>query len=83
MTYAQAINAATINAAYAIDRGNEIGSLAPGKKADMVLYECSHHGIIMNNFGVTLANTVMKNGELVVKEGKLLESRLLDFAPST
>ncbi|HEY9755307.1 MAG TPA: imidazolonepropionase [Oculatellaceae cyanobacterium] len=83
MTYAQAINAATINAAYAIDRGNEIGSLAPGKKADMVLYECSHHGIIMNNFGVSLANMVMKNGELVVKEGKLLESRLLDFAPST
>jgi imidazolonepropionase len=82
MTYAQAINAATINAAYALDRGGEIGSLAPGKKADMVIYDCPEHGIIMNNFGVNLVNSVIKAGEPAVRDGQLVMSRRMNLAPT-
>jgi enamidase len=38
---AQAIRVATLNGARYLDRENEIGSLAPGKRADLVLYKGS------------------------------------------
>jgi imidazolonepropionase len=39
MLPAEALTAATINAAYSLNRGHEIGSLEPGKRADFVIYE--------------------------------------------
>lgn len=71
MTYAQAINAATINAAFALDRGSTVGSLAPGKKADMAIFDCTEHGIIINNFGVNHVHTVIKDGNVVVRDRQL------------
>ena len=38
LTAAEAITAATINAAYSLSRGREIGSLEPGKRADFVIH---------------------------------------------
>lgn len=38
MTPAEAITAATINAAHSLGRGGEIGSLEPGKRADFVIH---------------------------------------------
>src|SRR6185369_7313409 len=40
MTPAESITAATINAAYSLNRGHEIGSLEPGKLADFVIHDC-------------------------------------------
>jgi imidazolonepropionase len=40
MTPAEAITAATINAAHSLGRGGEIGSLEPGKRADFVIHDC-------------------------------------------
>ena len=71
LTYAQAINAATINAAFALDRGDAVGSLAAGKKADIVILNCSEHGVLINNFGINHVNTVIKNGAVVVQDGCL------------
>lgn len=39
MTPAEAITAATINAAYSLNRGHEIGSLEAGKRADFVIHD--------------------------------------------
>ena len=75
LTYAQAINAATINAAFAIDRGHFIGSLAPGKRADMAIYNCAEHGNLINNFGINHVHTVIKNGQVVVHKGQRVKDR--------
>jgi imidazolonepropionase len=72
LNYAQAINAATLNAAYALDRADSIGSLSVGKRADILLVDCAHHGIMVNNFGINHVKTVIKNGQVVVQDGQLV-----------
>jgi len=65
----EALTAATINAACAIGRENEIGSLEPGKKADIAILDAPNHLHIPYHFGVNLVETVMKDGQVVVKSG--------------
>jgi len=62
VTPAEALTAATINAAYSLGRGAEIGSLEPGKRADFVLYDCADYREIPYYFGVNLAKSVWIRG---------------------
>jgi len=66
MTPAEAITAATINAAHAIDRAHEVGSLEVGKKADVIVLDVPNHRFLGYRFGVNLVDKVVKNGRLVV-----------------
>lgn len=43
MTPAEAITAATINAAFSVNRGADIGSLEAGKRADFVIHDCGEY----------------------------------------
>ena len=65
MTPAEAITAATINAAHAVDRAQEVGSLEVGKKADVVVLDVPNHRFLGYRFGVNLVDKVVKNGRLV------------------
>lgn len=65
---AEIISAATINAAHAIDKAQEIGSLEEGKKADIVIFDCPEYEILIDNFGINLVDTVIKNGRIVVEK---------------
>jgi imidazolonepropionase len=65
MTPAEAITAATINAAYSLQRGGEIGSLEPGKRADFVIHDCSDHRELAYFFGVQSAQSVYIGGARV------------------
>ncbi len=65
MTPAEVLVAATINAAYALDRGREIGSIEPNKEADFVLWEVEDYREIPYHYGVNLVNTVIKDGDVV------------------
>jgi imidazolonepropionase len=68
----EALTAATINAAYAVGRGKFVGSLEPGKKADLVLLDAPNHIFIPYHFGVNLVEIVVKDGVVVVRDGKVL-----------
>src|SRR2546423_13670143 len=52
MTPAEAISATTINAAYSLGRGDEIGSLEKGKRADFVIHDVSDYRELAYWFGV-------------------------------
>lgn len=63
---AEALTAATINAACAIERQKEIGSLEVGKKADILVFDVPNHNFLPYRFGVNLVSKVIKNGKVVV-----------------
>ncbi|WJQ12684.1 imidazolonepropionase [Geobacillus stearothermophilus] len=71
MTPAEALAAATINAAHAIGRAHLVGSLEPGKKADLVIFNVPNYMQIMYYYGVNHAETVIKGGKVVVNDGKV------------
>ena len=71
MTRAEAIVAATINAAHAIGEASSVGSLEPGKKADIVILDAPNHRFLGYKFGVNLVETVIKDGEVVVQDHRL------------
>lgn len=62
MTPAESITAATINAAYSLQRGAEIGSLEAGKRADFVIHDCADHRELAYFFGIQSAQAVYIGG---------------------
>ncbi len=64
MTPAEAITATTINAAYSLDRGDEIGSLEKGKRADFVIHNVSDYRELPYWFGVEHPWRVYAGGKL-------------------
>lgn len=62
MTQAEAIVASTLNAAYAIDLGKEVGSLEVGKKADVLVLDVPNYRHLGYRFGGNLVEKVIKDG---------------------
>lgn len=67
---AEAVAAATINAAHAIGLGAEVGSLEVGKLADLVVLDAPSHRHLPYWFGMNLAHTVVKRGRVVAQSGQ-------------
>ena len=65
LTPAQAVAAATINAAAAVGRQRELGSLHPGKQADLLILSVSDYRHLAYQFGANLVDKVIKKGRLV------------------
>jgi len=65
MTPAEAISAATINAAYALRREGEIGSLEVGKRADLAVFEVEDYREIPYYFGMQRCWMTIKDGQIV------------------
>ena len=70
MTPAEAITAATINAAHAICRAGDVGSLEVGKRADVTVLNAPNHKFLGYSFGVNLVEKVIANGRLVIDREK-------------
>jgi imidazolonepropionase len=62
---AEAITAATINGAYAVGRGDHLGSLEVGKQADLVVMDAADYREIPYFFGMNHCLTVVKKGRVV------------------
>ena len=62
LTPAQAIAAATINAAAAIQREDQLGSIEIGKQADLLVLKVSHYHHLGYRFGTNLVSNVIKRG---------------------
>lgn len=65
MTPEEVLTAVTLNAAAAIRRAGRIGSVEPGKQADLLLWDAPDLDYICYRFGSNLVHTVMKKGRLV------------------
>jgi len=65
LTQAQALAAATINAAHAIGRGGTIGSIEVGKQADVLIMDVNDYRAIGYRYGTNLVRTVIKRGRMV------------------
>ena len=65
LTQDQALAAATINAAHAIGRGGEVGSLEEGKQADILILAVADYRQLGYRFGTNLVETVIKKGEVI------------------
>jgi imidazolonepropionase len=69
MTPAESITASTINAAYALRRQKQIGSLEVGKLADIGVFDVQDYREIPYYFGVNTCWATFKKGELIFKAG--------------
>jgi len=66
LTPAQAIAAATINAAAAIGRADRVGSLEPGKQADILILDAPDYRHLGYRFGTNLVSSVIKRGRIIL-----------------
>lgn len=64
----EVITALTINGAAAIDRADSVGSIEPGKKADMIFLKFPSIYYIPYHTAINLVCTVMKDGEIVLEQ---------------
>ncbi|MBK8467303.1 MAG: imidazolonepropionase [Chloracidobacterium sp.] len=62
----EALNAATINAAYAIGRGDTVGSIEVGKQADLCILDSNDYRQVVYEFGGNLVHSVISNGKVVL-----------------
>ena len=71
LTIEQALNAVTINAAYAIDRQDSVGSLAKGKKLDLLLLDIPDYQYLAYHPGINPIHAVIKSGKVVVENRRI------------
>lgn len=75
MTLEEVLTATTINAAYAVNRGEQIGSLEVDKKADVIILDVANYKQLQYFYGMNHTNIVIKNGQVVVQNGILLKEQ--------
>jgi imidazolonepropionase len=70
MTPAEAITAATINGAAAVGRQGLLGSIEPGKQADIAIYDVSDYREIPYYAAVNFCAAAFKRGKLVYESNR-------------
>ena len=89
MTARQALELATVGGAGVLHRADELGSLEPGKCADLSLWDLSALEFAgaadpvaaLVHCGAQYADLVMVNGAVLVRRGRLVNEHLYGFIP--
>jgi imidazolonepropionase len=71
----EVVVAATVNAAHAVGRGEDLGSLEVGKQADLVVFGVPGYEHIPYRMGGAPVSWVVKRGKVVVEWGRLVDGR--------
>jgi len=64
----EAIAAATINAAHALRMGDRVGSIEPGKQADLIVLNASDYREMGYWYGINLVHTTIKKGVVIASQ---------------
>ena len=70
MTPAEALGAATLNAAFAAGRGSMVGAIVPGRRAAIVIANAEDYREIAYFMGSNLAWATLKDGRIIAREGR-------------
>ena len=62
LTPAEALAASTINSAAALGLADRLGSLTPGKQADLIILKVPDYRMLSYRYGTNLVSTVIKKG---------------------
>ncbi len=76
----EALRAATLGAAAAIGRQDEVGSLEVGKRCDLLVLDADTHSELQYHWGVNLVRGVVVDGRVVVSDGSVVDSQVGDAA---
>jgi imidazolonepropionase len=68
----EALNTVTINAACAVGRPESVGSIAVGKKMDVLLLDIPDYRYLAYHPGIHPVHTVFKSGESVVRDRRII-----------
>jgi imidazolonepropionase len=69
LTAEEVILGLTLNAARALALAEEVGSLAPGRRADLIVLDTESHLTLPYHFGINPVVVVVKDGRTVIEEG--------------
>lgn len=72
MSAARAIRGATIAGAKAIGKESVVGSIEPGKLADIQIWNLNNYGDIAYHYSPNPVDTVIKRGKIAAQHGRLL-----------
>ena len=70
LSVAEAITASTLNAAAALGRGDETGSIEVGKSANLIVLDAPTYHHLVYHYGVNPVRHVVKGGRVVVQDGR-------------
>ena len=78
LTVAEALSAATINGAHALGQADRVGSLEPGKSADVLMLNVADYRDLAHTFGTNVVHLTMKRGEVIYREGAVTPRKVAD-----
>ncbi len=78
LTPAEIINGMTINAAWAINRGDRVGSLEPGKQGDVLIMDVPNEQYLIYHWGINHIDTVIKHGSILIQGGQWVGLKVRD-----
>lgn len=68
MTVEEALTAMTLNGAAAVGRADSVGSVEPGKKADMLILSYPSYKFLVYHTGSDVVKQVIKNGKIAASK---------------